>query len=334
MKAKNILAVETSCDETSVAVVSDGLVKSNVIYTQKVHEKYGGVVPEIASRAHLEKIVPVYQEALGRAGLGLDDLDAIGYTDSPGLIGSLLVGASFAKSLAQALDKPIIPINHIEAHAIANAIDSDIAFPFLCLIVSGGHTEFRICHSHVHTEVLGCTRDDAVGEAFDKIAKMLALDYPGGPQISKQAMQGSPDRFRFPISEVPGLDFSFSGIKTSVMYFLQKNVQKNPDFIDQNLADICASVQKNLVDTLLEKFRLAISQTGIQHISIAGGVSANAELRIRFADMASELGCSAYIPELQYCTDNAAMIAYAAYHKFLENPEGYSYFTVPSARIH
>ncbi len=334
MKAVNILAIESSCDETSVAVVQDGKILSNIIYTQKIHEKYGGVVPEIASRAHLEKIVPVYQEALSVAGISQQNLDAIGYTSSPGLIGALLVGASFAKALAQASDKPIIAINHIEAHAIANAIDNAVVYPFLCLIVSGGHTEFRICHSPTHTELIGLTKDDAVGEAFDKIGKMLNLEYPGGPQISKYAKEGNPNAFEFPISEIPELDFSFSGIKTSVLYFLEKNIKKDPQFIKNNLEDICASVQRNLVDTLLKKYRKAIAQTGIKHISIAGGVSANAELRTQFMSMADELRCIYYIPDFQYCTDNAGMIAFAAYHKFLENPDSFEYFQVPEARIH
>ncbi len=327
-----ILAFETSCDETSVAVVREGSILSNVVYTQEIHQKYGGVVPEIASRAHMEKIVPVYQEALKQAAIELEDISVIAYTQSPGLIGSLLIGATFAKSLAQSRQLPLIDINHIEAHAIASGISEEIDFPFLCLIVSGGHTEFRVCHSMTDTEVIGRTIDDAAGEAFDKIAKLLGLHYPGGPEIDRRAQLGDPHKFEFPISRVPDLDFSFSGVKTAVLQFLQKSVAKNPDFIPQNLDDLCASVQHTIVQTLLEKFELAIQRTGIRHISIAGGVSANRGLRQEFSAMSKRLDCEAYIPDFQYCTDNAGMIGFAAYHQWEAGSYSRDYTLVPSAR--
>ncbi len=328
-----LLAFETSCDETSVAVLRGTEILSNVVYTQTVHEKYGGVVPEIASRAHMEKIVPVYLSALEEADITLSDISAIAYTQSPGLIGSLLVGATFAKTLAQSSSLPLIEINHIEAHAIANGINNPhLTLPFLCLIVSGGHTEFRVCRSMTETQVIGRTIDDAAGEAFDKIAKLLNLPYPGGPQIDTLARQGDPDRFPFPISSVPDLNFSFSGIKTSVLQFLSRETQKNSDFISENIEDICASVQKTIIDTLLQKFEKAIAETNIKEISLAGGVSANSGLRKEFLQMAKRLGCHAHVPDFEYCTDNAGLIAYAAYHRWKAGLYGHGYDLVPSAR--
>ncbi len=329
-----VLAFETSCDETSVAVLQEDQILSNVVYTQSIHQKYGGVVPEIASRAHMEKIVPVYSEALSQVGLKISDIDLVAYTQSPGLIGSLLVGATFAKTLAQSRGLPLIEVNHLEAHAIANGIaHPDIELPFLCLVVSGGHTEFRICKSLSNTEIIGRTIDDAAGEAFDKIAKLLGLPYPGGPQIDKNAKTGDATRFEFPISQVPDLDFSFSGIKTAVLQFLQRETKKNPDFIPQNLNDICASVQHTIIETLLRKYEKAINQTGIKVISLAGGVSANSGLRAAFAQMSERLGCQMYIPDLEYCTDNAGMIGFAAYHKYKAGQYGHDYTLVPSARV-
>ncbi len=329
-----ILAFETSCDETSVAVLRGSEILSNVVYTQTIHERYGGVVPEIASRAHMEKIVPVYTEALRQSETTLEDIDIIAYTQAPGLIGALLVGAGFAKTLAQSRDLPIIEVNHIEAHAIANGIDHDsLQFPFLCLIVSGGHTEFRVCHSYTETEVIGHTIDDAAGEAFDKIGKLLNLKYPGGPLIDHYAKVGNHEAFEFPISQVDGLDFSFSGIKTSMLYFLEKNIQENPKFIDENLNDICASVQYTIVSTLLQKFERAVQQTGIREVCIAGGVSANSSLRSRFVEMAERLDCRHHVPDFSYCTDNAGMIGYAAYHRCVAGQYSYDYTIVPQARI-
>ncbi len=333
MSKEYLLAFETSCDETSVAVLQDSEIVSNVVYTQTIHQKYGGVVPEIASRAHMEKIVPVYLEALEKANIGMEHISAIAYTQSPGLIGSLLVGATFAKTLAQSRSLPLIEVNHIEAHAIANGISNpEIELPFLCLIVSGGHTEFRVCHSMTDTEVIGHTIDDAAGEAFDKIAKLLNLDYPGGPEIDKWAKRGNPNRFDFPISKVPDLDFSFSGIKTAVLQFLQRETKNNTNFIEDNLADICASVQYTIVQTLLAKYEKAVHQTGIHNLGIAGGVSANSALRSQFLEMCVKLNSKSYIPEFQYCTDNAGMIGFTAYHKWRLGKYSYDYTMTPSAR--
>ncbi len=329
----HILAFETSCDETSVAVLKDDQILSNVVYTQTIHEKYGGVVPEIASRAHIKKIVPVYQEALATSHISLDDITAIAYTQSPGLIGSLLVGATFAKTLAQSRGLPLIEIDHIEAHAIANGIENpELSFPFLCLIVSGGHTEIRICHSFTHTEVIGHTIDDAAGEAFDKIAKLLNLNYPGGPLMDRYATEGNPNAYSFPMSQVSELDFSFSGIKTSALYFLQKNIKDNPNFITENIHDIAASVQRTIIDMLLSTLKKAINKTGIRQVCIAGGVSANSELRRRFIELARSMSFDYHIPDFQYCTDNAGMIGYAAYHKWKSGQYSHDYSLAPSAR--
>jgi N6-L-threonylcarbamoyladenine synthase len=346
-----ILAIESSCDETSAAVCVDGKIISNIIATQAIHEKYGGVVPELASRAHIENIVPTVEAALSGIGneelgngngelgirngeLGIRDevhqskiinqkssilnkIDAIAFTHAPGLIGSLLVGAQFAKSLALALNKPLIAVHHMQAHVLANLIaDEKPEFPFLCLTVSGGHTQIVLAHSPVHLEVLGETIDDAAGEAFDKTAKLLGLPYPGGPLIDQYAQLGNATRFKFAEPQIPELNFSFSGLKTSVLYFLQK---QNQDFINENLNDLCASVQHTICNILIHKMKKAIQKTGIKNICLAGGVSANSSLRNAFNLLGEEKNCKVFIPKFEYCTDNAAMIAITGYYKFLAN---------------
>jgi N6-L-threonylcarbamoyladenine synthase len=318
-KHVNILAIESSCDETSASVVQDGKVLSNLIATQKVHEKYGGVVPELASRAHMQNIVPVVDVALKEAGVSKDDIQAVAFTQAPGLIGSLLVGTCFAKSYAQALDVPLIAVHHMQAHVLAHFIeDPKPEFPFLCLTVSGGHTQVVLCRSHLDMEVLGETIDDAAGEAFDKVAKMLGLPYPGGPLVDKYAALGNPLRFPFPVSDMKGYDFSFSGIKTSVLYFLQHQKKNDPEFVENNLADICASVQYTIVKMLMNKLKKAAKELQITHIGIAGGVSANSGLRQTLQSQGEELGWHVYIPKFEYCTDNAAMIGITAYYKYLK----------------
>lgn len=315
----NILAIESSCDETSASVISNGEVRSNVVATQLIHTQYGGVVPELASRAHQQHIVPVVDKALTDAKITKKDLDAIAFTKGPGLLGALLVGTSFAKSMALALDIPLIDVNHMQAHVLAHFIEEPRpAFPFLCLTVSGGHTQIVKVDGPLKMEIIGETKDDAVGEAFDKTAKLLDLPYPGGPLIDKYAKEGNPNAYPFPLPEMQGLSFSFSGIKTSFMYFLQKQVRANSDFVKENLNDICASIQFTLVDILLKKLKKAARETGIKEIAIAGGVSANSGLRTAILELGEKLGWKVYIPEFQYCTDNAAMIAMAAHYKYLE----------------
>ena len=326
-----ILAIESSCDETSAAVCRDGKILSNVVAGQKVHEQYGGVVPELASRAHMQNIVPVVDSALQTANCQLSSIDAVAFTQSPGLIGSLLVGTQFAKSLALALDKPLIAIHHMQAHVLANLIDDPKpAFPFLCLTVSGGHTQIVLCESPVKMRVIGETIDDAAGEAFDKSAKLLGLPYPGGPLIDKYAKEGDANRFRFPEPQIPELDFSFSGVKTSILYFLQNagksNIYKEEflatddekkSFIQNNLTDICASIQGRIVSILLNKLKKAALQTGIKDVCIAGGVSANSGLRKAFIELGEKYQWNTFIPAFQYCTDNAGMIAITGYYKYL-----------------
>ena len=313
-----ILAIESSCDETSAAVCRDGKILSNVIVNQAIHEKYGGVVPELASRAHLQNIVPAVDEALTTANLQLTAIDAIAFTQAPGLIGALLVGAQFAKSLSLALDKPLISVHHMQAHVLANLIaDDKPTFPFLCLTVSGGHTQIVLCEDYLKMKVIGQTLDDAAGEAFDKSAKLLGLPYPGGPLIDKYAQQGDPNRYKFPEPQIPGLDFSFSGLKTAILYFIQNNKKENENFIEENLNDICASIQSRTVSILLNKLKKASEQTGIKNICIAGGVSANSGLRKAFEETGKELNWKTFIPPFQYCTDNAGMIAITAYYKYL-----------------
>lgn len=340
-----ILAIESSCDETSAAVCRDGVILSNEIATQKVHEQFGGVVPELASRAHLQNIVPVVDVALKNAGCTLAELDAIAFTQAPGLIGSLLVGAQFAKSLALSLNKPLIAVHHMQAHVVANLINSPSpSFPFLCLTVSGGHTQIVLCESPLRMRVIGETIDDAAGEAFDKTAKMLGLPYPGGPLVDKYAQTGNPNRFKFPEPNVAGLNFSFSGLKTSILYFLQNagksnvykeeftaTLEEKKIFIEQNLPDICASIQHRIISILLNKLKKAAELNGIKEICIAGGVSANSGLRKALKELGDQQGWNVYIPSFQYCTDNAGMIAMTAYYKYLAG-EFSDMGVTPSAR--
>jgi N6-L-threonylcarbamoyladenine synthase len=321
-----LLAIESSCDETSAAILTNGRVRSNIIATQLIHEQYGGVVPELASRAHQQHIVRVVEAALAEAQVGKADLAAVAFTRGPGLLGSLLVGASFAKALALGLGIPLIEVNHMQAHVLAHFIeDTDeqpIArnavppFPFLCLTVSGGHTQLVRVDAPLQMQVIGQTQDDAVGEAFDKSAKLLGLPYPGGPLIDRYARTGNPLAFRFPMTEMPGLDFSFSGIKTAIMYFLRDNTRREPDFVQNNLNDICASIQHTLIEMLMIKLIRAARETGIQHIAIAGGVSANSGLRQRLTNLAPTHNWTVYVPPFAYCTDNAAMIGMAAHFKY------------------
>ncbi|RIV26857.1 tRNA (adenosine(37)-N6)-threonylcarbamoyltransferase complex transferase subunit TsaD [Fibrisoma montanum] len=313
----NILAIESSCDETSAAVLSNGQLLSNVIAAQLIHEQYGGVVPELASRAHQQHILPVVERALTEANIPKNALSAVAFTRGPGLLGSLLVGASFAKALALGLNIPLIEVNHMQAHVLAHFIEDPApAFPFLCLTVSGGHTQIVLVRNPLDMEVIGQTQDDAVGEAFDKSAKLLNLPYPGGPLIDRYAKAGNPLAYRFPLGEMPGLDYSFSGIKTAILYFLRDRTSDNPAFISENIADICASIQYTLVQMLLIKLKRASRETGIKEIAIAGGVSANSGLRTALTQLGTELGWNVYIPRFEYCTDNAAMIAKAAQFKF------------------
>lgn len=312
-----ILAIESSCDETSAALCVDGQILSNFIANQAVHEKYGGVVPELASRAHMQNIVPVVDVALKQAGITLPEVDAVAFTQAPGLIGSLLVGSQFAKSLALALNKPLIAVHHMQAHVLANLIaDPKPSFPFLCLTVSGGHTQLVLAQSPLQLEVIGETIDDAAGEAFDKSAKLLGLPYPGGPLVDRYAQQGNPKRFVFAEPQIPELNFSFSGLKTSVLYFLQAETKKDPQFIVNNLNDLCASIQYTIIQILLKKLKKAAQQTGVKQVCIAGGVSANSGLRTALQEAGKKYGWDTFIPAFQYCTDNAAMIAITGYYKY------------------
>ena len=313
-----ILAIESSCDETSAAVIKNGKVLNNIIATQSVHENYGGVVPELASRAHQQNIVPVVDRALQEAGIDKTELDAIAYTKGPGLMGALLVGSAFAKSLAQGLDVPLIGVNHMRAHILAHFIDDPKpTFPFLCLTVSGGHTQIVLVKDYLDMQVIGQTRDDAVGEAFDKSAKLMNLPYPGGPLIDKYATDGDPLRFTFPGADIEGYDFSFSGIKTAFLYFLRDHVKEDDNFIANNLNDISASLQHNLVHMLLTKLKKAASDLNIREIAIAGGVSANKGLRNELTRLSEQENWNVYIPDFQYCTDNAGMIAISAHYQYL-----------------
>ena len=319
-----ILGIESSCDDTSASVIIDGVSHSNIISCQSVHEQFGGVVPELASRAHQQNIVPTVQAALKEAGVKPRELTAIGYTRGPGLLGSLLVGSSFAKGMAMSLDIPLIEVNHMQAHILAHFITekdgySDIPeFPFLCLTVSGGHTQIVKVTNHFEMELLGQTKDDAAGEAFDKIAKIMGLPYPGGPMVDKFAQEGNKHAFEFPRSKMQGLNFSFSGLKTAVLYFLQKEVAKDPDFVEKNKADICASVQYTIVETLLGKVKRAVRETGIERVAVAGGVSANSDLRKSLLALQEAKKWRVYLPKMQYTTDNGAMIAISAHLKYLE----------------
>jgi N6-L-threonylcarbamoyladenine synthase len=311
-----ILAIESSCDDTSASIIRDGKVLSNCIASQSVHKEYGGVVPEVASRAHQANIVPVVDMALKKAEVDKKDLTAIAFTRGPGLMGSLLVGVSFAKGLALSLDIPMIEVNHIQAHILAHFIDApQPKFPFLCLTVSGGHTQIVLVEDYLSMKILGTTIDDAAGEAFDKTGKLLGLDYPAGPIIDKMAKEGKPV-FEFTEPKIANLDFSFSGLKTNILRFLQKNMRHNANFIEENLADICASVQDRIVSILLNKLKQAAAKTGVQQIAIAGGVSANSGLRAALEQVGTEKGWEVFIPKFEYCTDNAAMIAMTAYYKY------------------
>ncbi|WP_435625383.1 tRNA (adenosine(37)-N6)-threonylcarbamoyltransferase complex transferase subunit TsaD [Flagellimonas sp.] len=322
-KKNYILAIESSCDDTSAAVLCNTKVLSNVVATQEIHKQYGGVVPELASRAHQQNIVPVVHQALAKANIDKKQLSAIAFTRGPGLMGSLLVGTSFAKSLALALDIPLIEVNHMEAHILAHFIEDEEMsappFPFLALTISGGHTQIVKVNHYFDMEVLGETLDDAVGEAFDKSAKLMGLPYPGGPLVDKHARQGNPEAFPFPKPKVEGMNFSFSGLKTSILYFLKKRTKTDSDFIKNNIDDICASVQHTILEILMDKLILAAKETGIKHIAIGGGVAANSGIRQRLQDARETMGWTTYIPKFQYCTDNAGMIGIVGYLKFLEN---------------
>ena len=318
-----ILGIESSCDDTSASVICNAKVLSNIVANQEIHSKYGGVVPELASRAHQQNIVPVVQQAIEQANITKEDLSAIAFTRGPGLMGSLLVGTSFAKSLALGLQVPLIDVNHMQAHILSHFIEDASSkmppFPFICLTISGGHTQIVKVTDYFKMEVLGETIDDAVGEAFDKSAKILGLKYPGGPLIDKHAKLGNPKAFPFTKPKVGDLDFSFSGLKTGILYFIQKQVKINPNFIEENLNDICASIQYTIVEILMDKLKNAVKQTGIKHIAIAGGVSANSEIRNRLQLAEKHFGWTAYIPKFEYTTDNAAMIAITGYLKYLNN---------------
>lgn len=307
-----ILAIESSCDDTAAAVIQNDVILSNVVATQQIHQEYGGVVPELASRAHQQNIVPVVHQALHKANIDKKDLSAVAFTRGPGLMGSLLVGTSFSKSLSLGLGIPLIEVNHMQAHILAHFIDEGQqkpSFPFLAMTISGGHTQIVLVRDHFDMEVLGETLDDAVGEAFDKSAKILGLPYPGGPLIDKYAKEGNPQAFPFTKPKVGPLEFSFSGLKTAVLYFIERKTAKDPDFIQKNMADICASIQYTIVDYLMDKLKNAVEQTGITQVAIGGGVSANSGIRKALSDAETTLGWTTFIPKFEYCTDNAAMIA-------------------------
>jgi len=319
-----ILGIESSCDDTSAAVLEGNKILANIIANQDVHRKYGGVVPELASRAHQQNIIPVVDTALRMAGIDKSKLNAIAFTRGPGLLGSLLVGTSFSKAFSLGLNIPLVEVDHLQAHILAHFIQNEKgdrkvpALPFLCLTISGGHTQFVLVKDYLDMEIIGKTIDDAAGEAFDKAAKILGLPYPGGPVIDKLAKEGDPDKFTFPKPRIPGLDFSFSGLKTSFLYFIRDSLKENPDFIDQNKVDLSASLQKTIIDILMDKLKTASNKTGIKEVAIAGGVSANSLIRKRLTETGKELGWKVYIPEFQYSTDNAAMIAIVGYFKYLK----------------
>lgn len=332
-----ILGIESSCDDTSAAVIRDGILASNVIAGQKVHEEYGGVVPELASRAHQQNIVPVVDAALKRAGVNKSDLSAIAFTRGPGLLGSLLVGTSFAKGLSLGLDIPIIDVNHLHGHILSHFIRKEAndvvpEFPYICLLVSGGNSQIILVKSPSDMEVLGQTIDDAAGEAFDKCAKVMGLPYPGGPHIDRLASEGDPHRFKFSKPRISGLDYSFSGLKTSFLYTLRDNIASDPDFIEKNKADLAASLQATIIDILLTKLKKAVEQTGVRTVAIGGGVSANSGVRNAVADYCKQKGLTAFIPERAFTTDNAAMVAIAGYFKYLDN-QFCEYDAAPYARV-
>ncbi len=313
-----ILAIETSCDETAAAVILNGKIASNVVATQAVHAQYGGIVPELASRAHEQHLIPVVTQAMQQANITQFELDAVAFTQGPGLLGALLVGTTFAKSVAFSLDIPLIAVHHMRAHILANFIEEPCpSFPLLGLTASGGHTQLILVKNHLRMEVIGATQDDAIGEAFDKIGKLMDLPYPGGPLIDQYARQGDPHRFQFPSTHVPHLNFSFSGIKTAFLYFLREQQKKDAQFVEKHRDDICASIQATLISMLLQKLKKAVAQTGIKSIAIAGGVAANSGLRSQLKQLAEQEGWEVFIPQLAYCTDNAAMIAITAYYHYL-----------------
>ena len=332
-----ILGIESSCDDTSAAVIIDGILKSNVIASQKVHEAYGGVVPELASRAHQQNIVPVVSEALNQAGINASDLSAIAYTRGPGLLGSLLVGTSFAKGLAIGLDLPLIDVNHLHAHVLSHFIKTDAddetpEFPFLCLLISGGNSQIILVRGIDDMEIMGKTIDDAAGEAFDKCAKVMGLPYPGGPHIDRHASAGNPKAFRFSKPHIPEFDYSFSGLKTSFLYTVRDNIHQNPKFIEENIDDLCASLQQTIIDILLDKLEKAIRKTDVKHVAIGGGVSANSGVRDAVDALCRRLGCRAWIPPRAFTTDNAAMVAIVGYLKYLRK-EFSSLSLPPYARV-
>lgn len=312
-----ILGIESSCDDTSASICIDGKICSNIIANQVIHQKYGGVIPELASRVHQQNIIPAVHQAITDAKIHKNDIDAIAFTRGPGLLGSLIVGTSFAKAFALANSLPLIEVNHMQAHILAHFIDNKPSFPFICLTVSGGHTQIVLVKDYFDMEVVGQTTDDAAGEAFDKTAKLLGLPYPGGPLIDKYAKEGNKFAFQFPEPQIQGLDFSFSGLKTSIMYFVRDKVKEDPDFLQNNLVDVCASVQERIISILLNKLKKAALQFGINNIAIAGGVSANSGLRTALNNCTEELNWNVFIPKFEYCTDNAAMIAIAGHYKYL-----------------
>lgn len=332
-----ILGIESSCDDTSAAVIRDGLLLSNVITSQSVHEEYGGVVPELASRAHQQNIVPVVDTALKRAGIGRHDLSAIAFTRGPGLLGSLLVGTSFAKGMSLGLRVPLIDVNHLHGHVLSHFVrrqpdDRVPRFPFLCLLISGGNSQLVVVRNYNNMEIIGRTIDDAAGEAFDKCAKVMGLPYPGGPHIDRLAAEGDPDAFRFSRPHIAGLDYSFSGLKTSFLYTLRDNLKTDPDFIEKRRADLAASLQRTIIDILLDKLGKAVDATGVETVAIGGGVSANSGVRAAVADFCQRRGLEAFIPERAFTTDNAAMVAMAGYFKYLDK-DFCSYDSTPYARV-
>lgn len=334
LKKTIILGIESSCDETSASICIDGQIVSNVTATQAIHEQYGGVIPEIASRIHQQNIIPVVDSAIKNAKISKNDINAVAFTRGPGLLGALLVGTSFAKAFALGLSIPLIEINHMQAHVLAHFIDTPKpSFPFLCLTVSGGHTQIVLVKDYFEMEVIGETTDDAAGEAFDKSAKMLGLPYPGGPLIDKHAKEGDANKYKFTEPQIPGFNFSFSGLKTQILYFIQKESKSNPNFIAENLSDLCASIQYRIISILLNKLEAAADQLGITDIAIAGGVSANSGLRTELQRLADKKGWNTFIPAFEYCTDNAGMIAIAGYQKYLKG-EFIGQDVAPLARYH
>ncbi|MGB4743940.1 MAG: tRNA (adenosine(37)-N6)-threonylcarbamoyltransferase complex transferase subunit TsaD [Flavobacteriaceae bacterium] len=338
MSSKNtyILGIESSCDDTAAAILCNGKVLSNVVANQAIHEKYGGVVPELASRAHQQNIVPVVDQAIKQAGITLEDLSAVAFTQGPGLMGSLLVGTSFAKSLAYGLNIPLIDVNHMQAHILAHFIEKEgsekPAFPFLAMTISGGHTQIVRVDDYLKMTVIGETIDDAVGEAFDKSGKILGLGYPAGPEIDKRAKLGNPKAFKFTKPQVTGLNFSFSGLKTAVLYFVQKKLKENPQFVNENLNDVCASIQYTIVEILMDKLKIAVKETGINRIAIGGGVSANSGVRDALKEAENSHGWASFIPPFEFTTDNAAMIAIVGHLKYL-NKEYANQTVMATARL-